>query len=73
MTKQVRIENADTSDHKIVVQTWRKSADGDVMVKEEHADYPTAMVTGLVFQEQYLIIMEAEKTQETGTVELTSD
>jgi len=60
MTKQVRIENADTSDHKLTVQTWQKRADGDIMVKEESADYPTAMVTGLVFREQYLIIKETE-------------
>ena len=26
MTKKVRIENADTSDHKLVVQVWQKGA-----------------------------------------------
>jgi len=64
MTKQVRIENADTSDHKINVETWQKRPDGDVLTKVEHADYPTAMVNGLIYKEQYLIIKEAE---ETGT------
>lgn len=61
MTKKVRIENADTSDHKVVVQTWNKGRNGepDTMTKEERADYPTAMVEGLIYKEQYLVITEA--------------
>ena len=61
MTKKVRIENADTSDHKVVIQTWNEGQNGeeDIMIKEERADYPTAMIEGLIFKEQYLVIIEA--------------
>lgn len=60
MTKKVRIENADNSDHKLVVQTWRKSGDDrpDALVSEVPLNYPTAMTEGLVYQEQYLVIKE---------------
>lgn len=61
MTKKVRIENADTSNYKVIVQTWRKGADGapDTKVKEESLDHPTAMLDGWVWQNQYLVISEA--------------
>ena len=61
MTKKVRIENADGSDYKVVVQTWRRGQEGepDTLVKEEFANYPTAMVEGLIFKEQYLVVKEA--------------
>lgn len=45
MTKKVRIENADTSNYKVVVQVWDKGCDGepDVMAFERRLDHPTAM------------------------------
>lgn len=60
MTKKVRVENADNSDHKLVVQTWQVAPDDQphVLVKEEPLNYPTAMTEGLVFQGQYLVIKE---------------
>lgn len=60
MTKTVRIENADGSDHKVVVQTWQKGHNGepDIMTKEQCANYPTAMVEGLIYKEQYLVVKE---------------
>lgn len=52
MTKQVRIENADTSNYKVIVQTWDSyppMPDGtqipDQMVKEEvleHHEHPVS-------------------------------
>lgn len=61
MTKRVRIENADTSDHKLIVQTWQKGADGaeDVLVTEQELNNPTDITEGMVWQEQYLVIKEA--------------
>lgn len=72
MTKKVRIENADTSDYKVVVQVWDKSYpvqqdDGsfvtspDVLVKEIKLDYPTAMTGDDVYltSSRYLIVKEA--------------
>jgi hypothetical protein len=63
MTKRIRIENADTSSHKVVVETWEKRADGqpDVKVSEKSLDYPTAM-TGedtYVTSTRYLVVREA--------------
>lgn len=65
MTKHIRIENADTSDWKVVVQVWDKGyplGNPDVLVKEYNLDYPTAMtppndlyITGT----RYLVVKEA--------------
>jgi len=62
MTKTVRIENADNSDHKIVVQTWQKVVDGgpDTMVNEQALNNPTDMCSEMVWDNQYLIIREIE-------------
>lgn len=60
MTKKIRIENADGSDHRVVVQTWQKGVDGapDVLLKEEPLRNPTDMLDGWVWQGQYLIVVE---------------
>ncbi len=58
MTKSVRIENADTSNHQVIVETWSKREDGDVLVSSKLLDYPTALGTFWVFKEQYLIVKE---------------
>lgn len=63
MTKRVRIENADTSDYKVVVQVWDKTSEGDVLVEEVRLDYPTAMTGdhGGVYltSTRYLVVKEA--------------
>ena len=69
MTKKVRIENADTSDHKLVVQVWQKGAtmpDGlggtnqapDVMASEYAINGSTDMVDAYVHSGQYLVVRE---------------
>ena len=59
MSKHVRIENADTSDHKLVVETWVRSEGKEpTLLKEEFLNSPTSMITGLVHQSQYLVIRE---------------
>lgn len=72
MTKMVRVENADTSPYRVLVQVWDKSypvkqEDGsfvtapDTLVKEIHLDHPTAM-TGTdccITDSRYLIVKEA--------------
>jgi hypothetical protein len=64
MTKNVRIENADTGTHFIpVVQTWNRSNDGitpDVLVKEEDLTYPTTLGTFMIHSHQYLIVKEKQ-------------
>lgn len=63
MTKKVRIENADMSDYKVVVQVWDKGfpeGTPDVLAKEIPLDYPTAM-TGddcYLTSSRYLVVKE---------------
>lgn len=62
MTKKVRIENADTSNYKVVVQTWDKGQNGepDKLVHEHVLGCPCAM-TGdetYITSTRYLVIKE---------------
>ena len=61
MTKKVRIENADTSNHKVVVETWLKGADGqpDVLESTQQLNNPTDLVEGWIWQGKYLVVKEA--------------
>lgn len=66
MTKAVRIENADNSDHKLVVQVWDKGRDlgdgntePDVMASETPLNHPTAMTEAYVHSSRYLVVKEA--------------
>lgn len=65
MTKKVRIENADTSNHKLVVQVMRKGVamDGgmnapDEPVSEHAINGPTDMVEVYVHSGQYFVVRE---------------
>ena len=60
MTKQVRIENADTSDHTILVETWNVSGNDapDILIKTDHLRFPTQLISLNIFKGQYLIIKE---------------
>lgn len=63
MTKTVRIENADNSNHKVVVEVWEERADGteDVQVREVNLDYPTAMTSETIWKGKYLVVREYEE------------
>jgi len=69
MTKSVRIENADTSKYKVVVEVWQKQQKYDasiqpigepvdVKVKEIPLDYPTFMATEYIHSTQWLVVRE---------------
>lgn len=62
MTKKVRIENADTSDYKVVVQVWDKGLNGepDTMAFERRLDYPTAMTGDDIYltSTRYVVVKE---------------
>ncbi len=62
MTKQVRIENADMSTYKVLVQTWDKGRDGqpDVLVHEQVLGHPTAMTDSNTYltNTRYLVVKE---------------
>ena len=63
MTKTVRIENADTSDYKVVVQIFEKGVNGaeDQLIKEVVLGHPTAMTGNDVYitSTRYLVVKEA--------------
>ena len=66
MTKKVRIEDADTSGYKVVVQTWNKgsalvgeSIPPDTMQSEKTLSGPTDLQEMYIHSTQYLVIKEA--------------
>jgi hypothetical protein len=64
MTKHIRIENADTSNYKVVVQVWDKHGDGlpDTLAFERRLDYPTAMTQPndvFLTSTRYVVVKEA--------------
>lgn len=61
MTKQVRIENADTSNYKVVVEVWDKGVDGapDQLANTLPLDYPTALAQTYLTSTRYLVVKEA--------------
>lgn len=64
MTKQVRIENADNSQAKVVVEVWDKGVDGkpDVKAFERRLDWPTAMTTDTYLTStRYFIVKEVSQ------------
>ena len=69
MTKQVRIENADTSNHKVVVQVWerglRLNPDSpptpDTMVKQIDLDHPAQMATEYIHSGRYITVRERDE------------
>lgn len=63
MTKRVRVENADTSNFKVVVQIWNRPYQGDgpdTLEKEIPLDYPTAMTGDECYltTHRYLVVKE---------------
>jgi len=45
MTKNVRIENADTSNHKLVVEVWETRDGMDQLMDTKQLNHPADMVT----------------------------
>lgn len=64
MTKHVRIENADTTHYKVLVQVWDKGQNGepDTLAGEHRLDYPTAMTPPGVYltSTRYIVVKEVE-------------
>jgi hypothetical protein len=65
MTKKVRIENADTSNYRVVVQIWDKGLPNDppmpdTLAKEIELSHPTAMTGDDVYltNTRYIVIKE---------------
>ena len=61
MTKNIRIENADTSNWKVAVEVWDKGypeGNPDTLFKVLDINYPTAMATEYITNTRYLKIVE---------------
>ncbi len=63
MTNLVRIENADTSDDKVVVEVWDKGVNGepDKLAFTRELNHPAAMTRDDVYltSTRYIIVKEA--------------
>ena len=64
MTKLVRIENADTSAYKVIVEVWDKGypeGQPDKLAKTVNLDYPTTMTDASIYltSTRYLVVKEA--------------
>lgn len=65
MTKQVRIENADTANYKVVVEVWDKGypeGTPDTLVRTIELNHPTAMTDSgcYITSTRYLVVKEAQ-------------
>lgn len=58
MTKSVRIENADTSNHVVCVEVWHKEPEGDKLVTSYKLAYPADLMTLAIWSNRYLVIRE---------------
>jgi hypothetical protein len=69
MTKQVRIENADTSPFKVRIEVWQSGGygpeGGPVLVKTIALDHPAQMATEYIHSSQWLVVREATPADET--------
>lgn len=65
MTKYVRIENADTSQYKVVIEVYEKAPPSvggpDKLVSTLRADYPTEMVREYLTSTRYIVIKEDDE------------
>lgn len=64
MTKQVRIENADLSTYKVVVEVWDKGypeGEPDKLARTIELNHPTAMTGSdcYITSTRYLVVKEA--------------
>ena len=62
MTKSVRVENADMSDYRVLVQVWDKasgvSPGPDTLAKEVELAYPTRLEDFGITSTRYLVVKE---------------
>ncbi len=64
MTKHIRVENADTSEYKVIVEVWDKGfpeGEPDKLAFTENLNHPTAMTSASVYltSTRYLVVKEA--------------
>ncbi len=64
MTKRIRVENADTAQHKVLVEVWDKGHDGapDQLVRTVTLAHPCDMAADdslYITSTRYLVVKEA--------------
>lgn len=59
MTKNIRIENADTASYKVVVEIWENFEDQEpVLLETRQLNNPTDMTTLAIWKNRYLVVRE---------------
>jgi hypothetical protein len=58
MTKLVRIENADNSNHRVLVEVWQTTEKGDFKIRDIPLDHPTYMAQEYIHSSQFLVVKE---------------
>ena len=67
MTKQVRIENADTSDWKVVVRIYERRDGDNELVEESVLEYPTAMKETYITSTRFITVCEYAASAESDS------
>ncbi len=58
MTKRIRVENADTTDHKVEVEVWEDGTGGPTFSHKINLHQPTEMADVYIHSTRFLIIRE---------------
>lgn len=61
MTKSIRVENADTSNYRVLVQVWGNGwpiGEPDELIKETILAYPTSLDTFMIHSNRWMVIKE---------------
>lgn len=58
MTKNVRIENADNSNYKVVVEVWETKDGVGQFIESKPLNNPTDMLNIAIWSNRYLVVRE---------------
>lgn len=58
MTKNIRIENADTSAYKVSVEVWEVREDIPTLIETKTLTNPTDLITLAIWKNRYLVVRE---------------
>lgn len=58
MTKNVRIENADNSNYKVVVEVWETRDGVGQLIESKPLNNPTDMLNIAIWSNRYLVVRE---------------
>lgn len=59
MTKNIRIENADTASYKVAVEIWENRDGADAsLIETKLLNNPTDMITLAIWKNRYLVVRE---------------